>query len=190
MEKLRRLADYVIVIDDVLDEPTCQALIEKFESAEKTKTDSTWHEDYRSFEEVNITKDETFKDEQEVIYEATQRVLDTYKKAVNGKFFPDKIGLEELRMKRYTNNDNDQFGWHTDVGDYDSARRFLVAFYYLNDVEEGGETLFEELDGFVLKVKPKRGRVVMFPPMWMYPHKGEKPKSGNKYVISTYCHYL
>ena len=32
---------------------------------------------------------------------------------------------------------------HVDVGDHNSARRFLVCFLYLNDVQEGGQQIFQ-----------------------------------------------
>lgn len=38
--------------------------------------------------------------------------------------------------------------------------RILTAFLYLNDVEEGGETHFPDLD---LTVAPKQGRVLLWP---------------------------
>ena len=60
-------------------------------------------------------------------------------------------------------------------------------FWYLNDVDEGGETIFTEpLD---IKVKPKAGRVLIFPPMWMYPHAGLAPKSNAKYIIGSYLNF-
>ena len=89
-------------------------------------------------------------------------------------------------MKKYDADLDDRFEQHIDVGDHDSARRFLVLFFYLNDVEEGGETTFPRLD---LKIKPKRGSVLIFPPMWMYPHAGEQPVSNDKYIVGTYLHY-
>jgi hypothetical protein len=61
-------------------------------------------------------------------------------------------------------------------------------FTYLNDVEEGGETEFESEFGFT--VKPKQGRMVVFPPMWMFPHRGKQPISNSKYILSTYLHYV
>ena len=45
-------------------------------------------------------------------------------------------------MKMYNNNDYDEFKDHVDVGNHDSARRFLVCFLYLNDVAIGGQTEF------------------------------------------------
>ena len=100
--------------------------------------------------------------------------------------FPLSHAFEEFRIKRYNVGGKDRFDTHVDVTDYPSARRFLSFFWYLNDVEEGGETEFLNLD---LKVTPKAGRLVMFPPMWMYPHKGHPPVSNNKYLLSTYLHF-
>ena len=76
------------------------------------------------------------------------------------------------------------FDTHVDVMDYNSARRFLSFFWYLNDVEIGGETRF-----YNLEITPKKGTLVVFPPLWMFPHKGEPPLSGEKYLLSTYLHY-
>lgn len=41
-----------------------------------------------------------------------------------------------------------------------SGHRILTFFLYLSDVEEGGETKFNKLG---LKVKPKRGRALIWP---------------------------
>ncbi len=59
-------------------------------------------------------------------------------------------------------------------------------FWYLNDVECGGETAFRELG---VRVQPRRGRLVMFPPFWMYRHAGPRPDSGLKYIVSTYMRF-
>jgi hypothetical protein len=56
--------------------------------------------------------------------------------------------------------------------------------WYLNDVEEGGETVFE---GFI--IKPKIGSMLVFPPLWLFPHRGNPPISNTKYILSTYLHY-
>ena len=59
--------------------------------------------------------------------------------------------------------------------------------WYLNDVEEGGSTEFTE---FELAIQPKAGSLLIFPPFWMFPHKGNLLKTGKKYLLSTYLHYL
>lgn len=90
--------------------------------------------------------------------------------------------LAPLRIKRYLPNAGDQFQLHFDsIGEV--ANRYLVFLWYLNDVDEGGETEFSGLD---IRVPPRAGRLLMFPPYWMYQHAGRPPQSGEKYILSTY----
>jgi hypothetical protein len=50
-------------------------------------------------------------------------------------------------------------------------------------VSEGGETEFCDLD---IRVSACAGRLLMFPPYWMFQHAGLPPRSNDKYIISTY----
>jgi len=83
--------------------------------------------------------------------------------------------------------------FHCENSNWAYRHRVLAWMIYLNDVEEGGETQFLNINkpGTYLpyKVKPKRGRLLMFPPTWQYYHAGLKPKSGKKYLLHSYCHY-
>ena len=96
-------------------------------------------------------------------------------------------------MKLYLDNDFYRFDTHVDVINYETSRRFLAFFIYLNDVDEGGETEFvgfnKEGTYIPYKIQPKRGRLLMFPPMWPWLHAGHKPVSNKKYLIHSYCHY-
>ena len=85
---------------------------------------------------------------------------------IQDQHFPSAVNIEHVRIKKYAPNDKDEFKNHVDVANYASARRFLVFFLYLNETE-GGETVFPNYD---LNVKPKAGRVLMFPPFWTHPH--------------------
>lgn len=191
---MHNLSHYVRVYDDVFSPEFCDGLIELFDYENKPESevmrtsDHRWEEDYRHFREIDITKAPIFGQFIEQYYARVAQVYDHYKSVVDNPFFPHKHAFEDARMKKYEANDKDQFGWHIDVGDKSSASRFLVMFAYLNDVEEGGLTRFKSEVDFT--VKPKQGRIVVFPPMFMYPHIGEKPVSGSKYILSTYVHYV
>ena len=113
---------------------------------------------------------------------------DKFKKDMNihKDDFPPIISMENIRIKKYLPNDKDEFKIHVDVLRALLAKRFLVYILYLTDVEEGGETYFPRQN---IKVKPKEGRLVMFPPFWSLPHSGLKPIKGTKYVIMSYLHY-
>ena len=61
--------------------------------------------------------------------------------------------------------------------------RIFSCVLYLNDVEEGGETLFTR---FNTSVKPKSGRMILFPANYTYLHEALPPVSGEKNVIVTW----
>lgn len=191
---MKNLSHYIRAYDDVLSEEACDNFIKLYEKEVVNQSpyfrtsDHDWGYDYRKFDELNISQVDSFKPYMEEYYARMKSVYDHYKSVVGGHFFPPKFAFEDARLKKYEANDYDQFGWHADVGDKSSSSRFLVMFMYLNEVEEGGTTEFEDDNG-ICTVKPVSGRIVVFPPMWMYPHRGCKPISGPKYILSTYAHY-
>jgi len=74
--------------------------------------------------------------------------------------------------------------WHIEHGvGYDNEARAFVFSIYLNDVEEGGETEFLH---FSKRVKPKTGRIVIWPAGFPYVHRGNSPLSGKKYILTSW----
>ena len=39
-------------------------------------------------------------------------------------------------------------------------------------------------------IHPKTGTVLVFPSVWTFPHSGLPVKSGSKYILTTYFHYV
>lgn len=93
---------------------------------------------------------------------------------------------ENYFITKYDKGDG-HYAWHSDRGlitqKDNTSNRFISGILYLNDVEEGGETEFW-LDGF--KVKPKKGRLLLFPSGWSYIHRGIMPLSGDKYICNNF----
>ena len=102
--------------------------------------------------------------------------------------WPKKHGWESIRIKRYLPNDEDQFDNHVDVMDYDTARRFLVFFIYLDDNFCGQTVVNPKDDLFVSSCK--KGSMLIFPPMWPWLHRGAKPIRTPKYIVGSYLHYV
>jgi hypothetical protein len=96
---------------------------------------------------------------------------------------PDTYTAEGFRIKAYRPGVH-QFKMHVDVGNRISASRFLGFLIYLNDSDAGTE--YPQLD---MTIEARQGRMVLFPPMWMYPHRGEMPSKHSKYIMSTYLQY-
>jgi hypothetical protein len=183
---MKTLGEYILVIDSAIPDHLCESLIELYDNCKnKIARDSSTYK----FSEANLAENAEFYDPVFQLQSITQRVYDAYVTETKANFLPTEHGYEQFRMKKYEANGSDHFDWHTDVGDYASAKRYLVMFYYLNNVDKGGETLFA-LGEEEYRVSPKAGRVVCFPPNFMFPHKGTMPVSGPKYIISTYGHYL
>lgn len=74
--------------------------------------------------------------------------------------------------------------WHIEhCAGYENEARSMVFSVYLNDVEEGGETEFLH---FSKRVKPKKGRIVIWPAGFPYVHRGNPPLSGKKYIVTSW----
>jgi|14_taG_2_1085336.scaffolds.fasta_scaffold53171_2 hypothetical protein len=73
--------------------------------------------------------------------------------------------------------------WHYEDGPYANNRRMFATILYLNDVDEGGETEFLYQS---LRVKPERGKFLIWPAQWMHTHRGNPPLSGEKYIITSW----
>ena len=72
--------------------------------------------------------------------------------------------------------------WHIEHSLLDPTR-CLVWAVYLNTVEDGGETEFLH---FSERVKPVKGRIVIWPAGFPYVHRGNPPLSGEKYIITSW----
>ena len=185
---------YIGVYDNVLSDKFCEGVIEKFESNSEQHI-ATYLEGHRSFTEINLNlRPDVWSSEIELFMTSLEMCLLRYKNdaGIDDMSWPEKIGYEEFRMKRYIPNTQDEFKFHVDVQDYASARRFLVYFWYLNDVEEGGETAFQMNRDVEpkIKIKPKKGRILFFPSVWTHPHVALPPISNSKYIIGGYLHYV
>tara|TARA_R110000796_G_scaffold85850_1_gene186061 strand:- start:477 stop:1067 length:591 start_codon:yes stop_codon:yes gene_type:complete len=74
--------------------------------------------------------------------------------------------------------------WHIEHGKgYSNEPRAFVFSVYLNDVEDGGETEFLH---FSKRIKPKTGRIVIWPAGFPYVHRGNPPLSGEKYILTSW----
>ncbi len=188
MARLDFKSDYICTYKNVLTKDQCQHLIDKFEDSPTQQT-KTIVDNHMSFTEINISMHNDWKEYTGIIFPKLRQVIDKYTKDVNIdsiKQWPNKFGFEQIRFKKYEDNDEDEFKTHVDVTDYNSARRFLAFFMYLNN-NDGGNTTFPDYD---IEIKPEAGKVLVFPPLWPFKHTGEKPINQPKYIIGSYLHYV
>jgi hypothetical protein len=181
-----RLADLVMVYPDRLPPSSCQELIDGFEARASDQIIHQGEGTAPRFTELNLTQ--CWPEGHDLAFNAILPVFEAYSRDLDIKpmQWPEELAFEELRMKHYRPSSGDEFPDHVDVGDHASARRFLSALLYLNDVDESGETVFP-LWG--QQIQPRVGSVLVFPPLWPWLHAGRCTIKEPKYILSTYLHY-
>lgn len=189
------LDHYIRIYPGSLSPDECSKIIDMYQRT-MPQHRTRRHGPFMSFEEVNLmTTARTAPYNTVAAYDMAayilipllkEKLLDAvrrYKKdcELEPYQWPEVVKAEEFRIKQYDVTKGDEFRPHIDaVGR--SAVRFLVCFWYLNDVAEGGETVFK--DGPT--VQPEAGKIIMFPSSFMYPHWANPPRSNNKFIVGTY----
>jgi hypothetical protein len=180
------LRNYVRFYDDALSREFCAQLVDNFEKSTHLQVPhGKGHQaglDDSGWTELNVGRvaDAAFLG---FFHAHIDKYLGEYNKDLGLTLpIPPSIKLDELRIKRYRAGSGENFQPHFDAYERMSAR-YLVFLWYLNDVADGGETAFVDIG---VKVAPRAGRLLMFPPYWMYQHAGLPPMSNDKYIISTY----
>ena len=187
------MKNYITLYENTFSTKECNGLIKKFEEnvllheLESNTSSDGWH---MQFTQIKLAKHEVFEQENKRLRELFLEAISVYKKEHDIQLhqWPEKFMLEPIRMKRYLPNSGEKFDEHVEVTNLKTAKRFMVAFIYLNDDFIGGETDFPQ---FKIMVKPQQGNMVLFPAMWNWLHKGY-PVQGNspKYIVGTMMHYV
>jgi 2OG-Fe(II) oxygenase superfamily len=181
------LRHFIRVYDGSLEPALCAQMIQSFAGlsrfhARGGREGSRHGFDESAWTELNVTSlsDEAFRG---MFWIRIIAALEQYNRDVGLSIaLPNSGSSADLVMKRYRPGANERFQLHFD-SIYHRANRYLVMLWYLNDVQDGGETRFPQLD---VAVEARCGRLLMFPPYWMYQHEGVPPRSGDKYILSTY----
>ncbi|MCX7553961.1 2OG-Fe(II) oxygenase [Marinicella sp. S1101] len=100
--------------------------------------------------------------------------------------------LGSINIQKYDQNEGGYFYYHSEIYPHpsdpqnDALHRKLLWMFYLNDVDEGGETEF-----FHQKVvaKPKLGSLVIAPAGFTHTHRGNMPVSNDKYIFTSWVLY-
>jgi hypothetical protein len=130
--------------------------------------------------EISRFKDTFFKEVENILFFKLRNSLKTYfeKLSVFNIKYNDFIFDSGFRIQIYKKGTG-KISWHNDSGLITSYSSRKISFiWYLNDIEDGGETTF--LNG---KITPETGTLLLFPSTWTYVHRGEIPISSDKYII-------
>ena len=179
------LTDFIKVYDDVLSKEECSKCINIFERGLKSEK-KEYNTEHLKFTQYWISGHTPFVNS---IKSKMRKCHSDYRSGLSERLyypsiFPPKYVFEKFKIKKYVPELKQEFCRHTDSSTLRTSKRFLSSLIYLNDVEEGGQTVFNDVT-----IESKEGRLILFPPLWMFPHAGKVPISNTKYILTTYLTY-
>ena len=179
--------NYVRLYDNVAPRAWCEAQIDLFEDDIEQQQEQDCGNG-ETLTQINMlhSPDTRWSTNANELVNYIMPTIEEYKKDCGIEAFqwPNAMGFEPPKIKRYMPGANESFPAHVDVLNKNTMNRFLVCFLYLNDVAIGGET-----EIFSKTYEPREGSMLLFPPLWTHPHIGHKPISGPKYIIGGYLTY-
>lgn len=100
--------------------------------------------------------------------------------------------LGSINIQKYNKNEGGYFYYHSEIyphpndAENHALHRKLLWMFYLNDVEDGGETEFYHQQ---IATQPKQGSLVIAPAGFTHTHRGNMPKSNDKYIFTSWVLY-
>ncbi len=186
--ELRELAtnSYIFACDNALTGSFCDDVIARFEANEdnhipgRVGQQGIENTAVKRSTDLLLSGKEQWSDVDRALFQSLARVVIEMRKRYaffKGSFKDMGYGIQRTRPGEF-------YHWHVDGGSHEFAYRQLVAIWYLNDVDgPGGETEFKQQG---LKIKPERGKLIVFPPFWTHEHRGVTLERGIKYIATTW----
>ena len=98
--------------------------------------------------------------------------------------------LGSINAQKYEQSTGGYPHWHSEVfpelGNNEALHRILLFMFYLNDIQDGGETEFYYQQR---SVSPRAGRMVVAPAYFTHTHRGNTPISDHKYILTSWVLY-
>ena len=183
--------DLLYEIDDVLSQSLCEDIIFRFNNdpdVEKGRTMGGYDPNTKLSYDLHLPKViDRWRDIDQTLYESIGNNLKFYCNHLE-KLYPISsdsiIGSNHVdwgyMIKSYSSH-HGHYSWHQDEEHYENKNRKLAIIWYLNDCE-GGFTEF----AFGARIKPEKGKMLIFPASWPFVHRGCPPTNHTKYIITTF----
>lgn len=180
--------NFILHMENVFPDELCDEAIRIFNKAQEhgltvnrqqqdnvdklKKDDRALFTDWTNAEHISITGEFNAIFWQSVysVYREKYSILDSFPKHSN----------YSIKMQK-TEPGEGYHMWHCENSDRGYQGRVLAYMWYLNDVEEGGETEFLY---YSKRIKPTKGGCLLWPAGFTHTHRGNPPLSNTKYVMT------
>jgi hypothetical protein len=134
----------------------------------------------------NIDKEKIVKYDTQ-LHSILNKYINEYFKEINCVSSNAQYIDRGFQIQRYIQNEGFYIYHHDeDINLQLKEMRILTYIFYLNTIEEGGETEFFG----TTKIKPEQGKLVLFPAYWCFPHQGKMPISDDKYIVTGWLYKM
>lgn len=186
--------EYIFLKPNSISNDVCDYLIDLFEKDEKkTVYDGLsgvgLNTNIKKTRDMKLTKDINKYDN--LLCEEVSLCIDHFfkgEKCVKVLPYLNNLLDTGYQLQKYKANEG-YYMYHHDsqyeIFNNNVKTRVLTFIWYLNTVESGGETEF--FNGRI-KVKPEKGKLLIFPATWTYMHKGNIPLSSDKYIVTGWIY--
>jgi hypothetical protein len=199
------MQNYIYINNNSISRELCKDIIKKFEKQEDKYdgiTASGLNKDIKDTQDyVIIENNKVWNKIYNFLSKELKNNINNYFKIINNKedynnnnqntsykykIFENKPLLNKSFMVQKYLKGKGRYIYHDDssIDHLNKKYRVITFLWYLNDVEEGGETVFFG----EYKIKPKAGTLIFFPAVWCYPHTGKMPISSDKYIITGWLY--
>ena len=184
-----KLEDYIMCIP-TLDGNTCKEIVTEIEKHEWNTHTFVYHDKViqdRSHKPCQMLVD-TIKDS--IIIDALYSSIEHYVRERGSEYFKGWAGYTAIKYNKYTTGtsmtkhaDHIHSIFENDTGT-PTGIPILSIIGVLNDDYEGGEIeMFEDT-----KIKPKTGEVLIFPSIFLYPHRVCEVTKGTRYSFVSWVY--
>ena len=184
-----------------LDEAVCDEIVQALEATE-FKPSAILRKGSNPKEDIRTSSSSVLnKYHQDIVHDALNASLTAWSTQIKNEYPEIQACLnlpgvtlnlqtyhETISVLRY--KPGQKYDWHTDAPitqcgsqDFDARKRLISCVLYLNHNFVGGET---EMLG--RKYLPEKGKVLIFPSNWNYPHRACPVTEGTKYAVVTWYH--
>ena len=186
--------DFILEIPKSLDKDFCNDLITKFENDDRKYKgiigDGIVKRDVKSTYDLTLSDKDEYKKEDDVFFHALKDGMLSYfdhcsemsENVLDIRGMTSKYDIQDTGYQLQRYEPGEFYVWHHDfMEDQMFGSRQITYIWYLNTIKDGsGCTEF----ACGKKVKPKAGKLVIFPSSWQYIHRAYPSKSKRKYICT------
>lgn len=177
---------FIFEVEEALPPGVCEQVVRRFEACRDQHYEGRigqlhWKErSIKRSTDLTISDKADWKDVDNTLFRSLAGVMREFRERYpyfKGPFKDMGYAIQRTLPGEY-------YHWHIDGGSHSFSQRQLVAIWYLNDVDgPGGETEFLYQ---AVKVVPRKGKLLLFPPFWTHEHRGVTLEQGVKYLATTW----